>query len=203
VPEFRGANRKLLPQWLLVVMHHSGLFDEYRMPIATAIAWFHDCDGGELSYWPDGPAAPAARHRVRYNTAMVLDTDSVFHGVDRIADVAAEALPPIRPGSTLQFSGNRTWTLLASDGAELAHYDWSDLRFSVSWKAYCFADERERDTWRDHGDDLTIDVILDRLVDDLRARDRVHGEVARDSDLGLTLIDEYVRFPVSTASSTG
>ena len=35
VPEFRGANRKVVPQWLLVVMHHSGLFDEYRMPIAT------------------------------------------------------------------------------------------------------------------------------------------------------------------------
>ncbi len=27
VPEFRGANRKLYPQWLMVVMHHSGLFD--------------------------------------------------------------------------------------------------------------------------------------------------------------------------------
>ena len=32
VPEFRGANRKALPEWLLVVMHHSGLFDEWRMP---------------------------------------------------------------------------------------------------------------------------------------------------------------------------
>ena len=28
VPEFRGANRKLFPQWLMVVMHHSGLFDD-------------------------------------------------------------------------------------------------------------------------------------------------------------------------------
>ena len=40
VPEFRGANRKLVPQWLLVVMLHSGCFDDYRMPIATAIVWF-------------------------------------------------------------------------------------------------------------------------------------------------------------------
>jgi len=35
VPEFRGANRKLFPQWLMVVMHHSGLFERWRMPIAT------------------------------------------------------------------------------------------------------------------------------------------------------------------------
>ena len=63
VPEFRGANRKLVPQWLLVVMLHSGCFDEYRMPIATAIAWFHDCDGGALAYWPDGP--PTSRSGTR------------------------------------------------------------------------------------------------------------------------------------------
>jgi CheY-like chemotaxis protein len=35
------------------------------------------------------------RHRVSYNTAMVLDTDSVFHGVDRIADIPADELPRI------------------------------------------------------------------------------------------------------------
>jgi hypothetical protein len=202
VPEFRGANRKLVPQWLLVVMHHSGLFEEYRMPIATAIAWFHDCDGGELAYWPSGPDAPAHHHRVRYNTAMVLDTDSVFHGVDRIADVAVDDLPRIRPGSTLDYAGAHEWMLRAADGEELARYRWEQLRFSVSWKAYCFRDARQRDDWRNHTNDLTVDVIVDRLVDDLRSRGRVHGAVVRDGDLGQLLIDEYIRFPVSTSSST-
>ena len=206
VPEYRGANRKVVPQWLLVVMHHSGLFDEYRMPIATAIAWFHDCDGGELAYWPDGAAGRARSHRVRYNTALVLDTDTVFHGVDRIADVAADDLPRVRPGTTLEVSGDRSWTLRAADDAEIARYRWDELRFSVSWKAYCFHDARERDTWREHRDDLTLDDILDRLIDDLRSRDRVAGDVARDGTLGQLLIDEYVKFPNPTAvssSSTG
>ncbi len=40
VPEFRGANRKLVPQWLLVVMLHSGLFEKWRIPIATCVSWF-------------------------------------------------------------------------------------------------------------------------------------------------------------------
>ena len=93
VPEFRGCNRKVVPQWLLVVMLHSGLFDEWRMPIATGIAWFHDCDGGALAYWPDGVGAPAATHAARFNTAMVLDTDSVFHGVDRIMPGTSTLLP--------------------------------------------------------------------------------------------------------------
>jgi hypothetical protein len=65
----------------------------------------------------------------------------------------------------------------------------------VSWKAYCFRDALERDTWREHRDDLTMDAILDRLVDDLQARDRVSGDVARDASLGQLLIDEYVAFP--------
>jgi hypothetical protein len=201
VPEFRGANRKVIPQWLLVVMRHSGCFDEYRMPIATGIAWFHDCDGGELAYWPFGPEGPVERRNVRFNTAMVLDTDSVFHGVQRIADVAVEELPRLRPGMTLDFEGDRSWAVRNGEGDEIARYDWSQLRFSVSWKAYCFASEEERATWREHSDDLTLDVILDRLVDDMRARGHVSGDVARDADLGLALIDEYIRFP-STTSST-
>ena len=201
VPEFRGANRKLVPQWLLVVMHHSGLFEEYRMPIATAIAWFHDCDGGELAYWPNGATGEVQRHQVRYNTALVLDTDSVFHGVDRIADVPADELPRLRPGTMLEYTGDRAWALRAGD-EEIARYRWDELRFSVSWKAYCFRDAHERDTWREHRDDLTLDVILDRLVADLRTRDRVSGDVARDAALGQLLIDEYIAFPMSTTSST-
>jgi hypothetical protein len=202
VPEFRGANRKVIPQWLLVVMHHSGLFEEYRMPIATAVAWFHDCDGGELAYWPDGVDREVQRHRVRYNTAMVLDTDSVFHGVERIADVPVDELPRLRPGMTLDFVGDQHWSVHDTDGNAVAEYEWPDLRFSVSWKAYCFADAHERDTWREHRDDLSLDRIVERLVDDLCARDRVPRDVARDGKLGQLFIDEYVRFPVVATRAT-
>ncbi len=93
VPEFRGLNRKLVPQWLLVVMHHSGLFDAWRLPIATGIAWFGQAEGGALVYWPDGPEGEAAQLEARHNTAAVLDTDSVFHGVEPVGPPGAE--PPI------------------------------------------------------------------------------------------------------------
>jgi hypothetical protein len=196
VPEFRGANRKNVPQWLLVVMHHSGLFDEWRLPIATGIAWFHDSDGGELAFWPDGPQRPAQVHAVRQNTAMVLDTDSIFHGVDRIANVAAGAMPPIGRGASIGRGADGTWAVVDADGAELARYEWEELRFSVSWKAYCFSDDAERLMWRAHTDDLTYEQVTARLVDDLRERGRVRGAVVEHTpELGLTMIDEYVRFP--------
>src|SRR5918997_2003404 len=194
VPEFRGVSRKNLPQWLLVVMHHSGLFERWRLHIATGISYFQDSEGGALRYWPDGPGAPPVVTPVRSNTALVLDTDSVFHGVDPVAS-GTEA-PAVPTGTTLVAGDDGRWTLAHPDGGVAARYEWDDLRFSVSWKAYCFADEAERDLWRDHGDDLTADAIVERLVDDLVERELTAPDPARDRDLGLLLIDTHVRFPV-------
>jgi hypothetical protein len=195
VPEFRGASRKIVPQWLLVVMHHSGLFDEWRMPIATAISYFGSGRGGELAYYPDGPAGPAATYTPRHNTAVMLDTDSTFHGVDRVGGDDA-ALQSLRPGMQLQHDGDRHWSV-RDDDRVVARYVTDDLRYSVSWKGYCFADETEREAWAQHSDDLTLDDILTRLVDDLCSRGRVdsidHGQT--DTELGRLLIDEYVHFP--------
>jgi hypothetical protein len=197
VPEFRGANRKTVPQWLLVVMHHSGLFDDWRLPIATGIAWFQRSEGGALLYWPDGPTAPGRTHPIEPNTALVLDTDSVFHGVASVGAVATSDLPAIGTGVTLAADGPGAWSLRDAAGEELARYSWDELRFSVSWKAYCLRDDAERDAWRHHTDDLNYDAIVARLVADLRDRGRIAGEVEHDRELGLVLIDEYVRFPAS------
>ena len=37
-----------------------------------------------------GPTEPAEAHPVRFNTERLLDTDSVFHGIDRVDDGGAE-----------------------------------------------------------------------------------------------------------------
>ena len=197
VPEFRGLNRKLVPQWLLVVMHHSGLFDAWRMPIATGIAWFSDGPGGELALWPDGPGGACRVHPARAGTALVLDTDTLFHGVDTVGgdDVAP---PPVTGDAELvrlDDAGDRWQLVDAATSEPRAEYAWDELRLSVSWKAYCFAEVAERDAWLAHADDLSEQEVLDRLVDDLRARGVVDGDPARDRELGLLLIDTYVRFP--------
>jgi len=195
VPEFRGANRKTTPQWLLVAMRHSKLFEDWRMPIATGVAWFHDCKGGEFAFYPDGPGGDAVAHEVAFNTAILVDTDSVFHGVDPV-DLPTGELPPLKPGMHLVYEGDEQWSARNGDDV-VARYRWDELRFSVSWKAYCFADETERDAWKSHADDLELEWILDRLVADLQQRGRVDGDPPRDRDLALTIIDEYIRFPAS------
>ena len=195
VPEFRGANRTLYPQWLMVVMHHSGLFDAYRMPIATAVGWFNDCRGGAFAFYPDGREGACQTLPARANTGIILDTDSVFHGVDPVDGPP----PPLRHGVQLVWDDGR-WALRDGDRV-VARYAWDEVRFSISWKAYCFADEAERRAWREHRDDLALDAILDRLVDDLRERGRIDGERPEPTSLALLLIDEYVRFPAAAAAA--
>ncbi len=199
VPEFRGVNRKNHPQWLLVAMRHSELFEDWRMPIATGVAWFHDCDGGEFAFYPDGAEGAPVYHKVAYNTALLVDTDSVFHGVDRVAPSETTELPALKPGMKLTFEGDRRWSV--RDGDEVvAEYPWDELRFSISWKAYCFADEAERDAWRTHTDDLSLEETLATLVDDLRARGRIDGDTPPSRELALMIIDEYIRFPPPVAA---
>ena len=197
VPEFRGANRMRHPQWLLVAMHHSGLFGHWRMPIATAVAWFHDCAGGEFAFYPEGPAATSIVHPVRFNTALLLDTDSVFHGVDRVAETGG-AIKPMLPGMKLRHTGGDRWHVIDGERV-ISEYCWSELRFSISWKAYCFADDAEREAWRSHTDDLDLDRAVRRLVDDLRERGRIGSQPPGDHELVELLIDEYIPYPTSEA----
>ncbi|HYF47252.1 MAG TPA: hypothetical protein VD926_13650 [Acidimicrobiales bacterium] len=193
VPEFRGANRLHLPQWLMVVMHHSGRFDEWRMPIATGVAYFGNAVEGAFAYYPDGVDGPAVALPVHHDTAVLLDTDTVFHGVDRVGTDGV-AVPELGPAPELRFVGDGRWSLQAAAEEPVA-YHWDDLRFSVSWKAYCFADEAERRAWAEHADDLTLDVILDRLEADLRDRGGLDGPRPAPREFATLLIRTYIRFP--------
>ena len=170
VPEFRGANRKLFPQWLMVVMHHSGLFERWRMPIATGIAYFSPRvgrlpEGGELAYWPDGadgrrrgPAHPPQHgHRARHRLGVPRRRPRRPDG-RRARSRCGPATCSSYDGDVAGCSGPRP----GQRRARSTTFGWDEIRFSVSWKAYCFADEDERDAWRTHADDLDLDVILGR-----------------------------------------
>src|SRR5262249_5715014 len=144
-------------------------------------------------FYPDGAGSAPATVPAAHNTAILLDTDSVFHGVDRVAE-AAQPLPPLQIGMRLTYEGDDRWRVGHGDDA-VVRYHWDDIRFSVSWKAYCYADEAERRMVEEHTDDLTRPRIMDSLLADLRRRGRLADQVPGGADLALLLIDEYIRFP--------
>lgn len=193
VPEFRGANRKVLPEWLLVVMHHSGLFHDWRMPIATAVSWWTKSGGGQFVCYPQGPQNDAQLIEAKFNSAVILDTDTVFHGVDPVFSDDGSC-PPLLPGMRLEPDEESRWVVREGD-RRVAAFEWDELRYSISWKAYCFRDETERRTWRERSDDLSLDFILDTLEKDLRKRGRLDGPRPEPSSLTDVLIDTYIPFP--------
>jgi hypothetical protein len=130
---------------------------------------------------------------VRFNTALMMDTDSVFHGVDRVRETSAP-VDELKPGMRLTHMGGRRWAVCDGE-REVTSYRWEELRFSVSWKAYCFSSEDERRAWAEHSDDLTVDFVVDRMLADLRARGVLTGPTPESGALIELLIDSYTRFP--------
>ncbi len=193
VPEFRGANRKVMPQWLIVVMLHSGLFDEWRIPIVTCVSWFGAIKGGAFTFYPNGVDGNRESIPASHNSAILIDTDSVFHGVERVAREQVE-MPQITAETRLHYLGDDNWQLRNGD-EELENISWPELRYSISWKAYCFRDEDEKRLWQDGTDNLAVDFILDRLENELRRIGILEGPRPEPTTFAMMLVKSFVRFP--------
>ncbi len=193
VPEFRGANRMNMPQWLLVCMLHSGLFERWRVPILTCVSWFGAAGGGAFTFFPDGAQGARQSILARHNSAILVDTDRVFHGVERVAQRQPD-IPVIQPGTRLHFLGGEGWELRSAGGAQ-ANYQWRDIRYSISWKGYCFTNEAGCRTWQEHSDDISLEQILDIFEHDLQARGLIGANRPGPDEFALQMVQTYIRFP--------
>ena len=195
VPEFRGASRKNLPQWLLVVMHHSGLFDggacrsQPGSPTSRT-ATPARCATGPTDPTVTPPASRCAPTPRSCSTPTPSSTASTLWGHEaeaprpatgatlaRWARRGVDPVPPRRRGDRRVRLG-RAPVLRLLEGL-LLHRPGRPRRL---------AHPRA---------DLTVDTIVERLVADLAERGLAELTVPRDPDLGRLLIDSYVRFPAT------
>ena len=201
VPEFRGIDRTAYPVWLLTTMNHSGLFDAWRVPIATSVAWFYEgeSDGG-FDYWPDGPDGPARSHEgAIHNTAIVGDNDRMFHRVRATGRAELGIVSDLSPQALLVHRGGATWGI-DDGGASRAEFDASALRISISWKARVFADDADERRFLEHSDDLEPAAIWRAFEEDLAARGRdarCPADPLRDGEWIALLSSTYVREPTT------
>jgi hypothetical protein len=176
IPRFRGMGRRDYPVWLLTTMRRSGLFDRWRVPVATAVCWFYDGPGGTYTYWPDGPDAPPRQTTHPFsNMAVVGENDTMFHRGDGAGPPDAVApsgitldcvlAPPLgmhdpRDGDWVIRDGDRT----------VASYPGTAIRTALSWSAEVFPDAESRRVADEHLDDLDLATVIDSFVADLAAR---------------------------------
>lgn len=199
VPEFRGANRKNAPQWLLVCMLHSGLFDAWRIPILTCVSWFGAARGGAFTFYPDGPQGARQAINAQHNSAILVDTDTVFHGVERVDNNQPE-LSRIGHEAQLRFLGGDQWQLY-NDGEVVADYRWPQIRYSISWKGYCFRDQRARQAWETHSDDLAMEQILDVFEEEMRRRGVFTSQRPAPDLFARLMVETFVHYPGESPGS--
>ena len=199
VPAFRGFDRTRYPIWILSVMGHSRLFEEERINIATAVAWFYKGEDGGFEYWPDGPDGPSRVHEGDvFNTAVMGDNDRMFHRVRPVGKVEDGLLAGMTLASQLEHAGGEAWRIV-QDGETKASFPYERIRISVSWKAQVFRDEAERRMVDEQTDDISFDAVLSRFYEDLEERGASFerpDDPLRDPAFVDLLSQQYVREPV-------
>lgn len=172
LPSFRGIGRRDLPVWLLVTMRRSGLFEAWRVSVATAVSWFYRGPGGSFTYWPTGPEGESRTTQPPFdNTGVVGENDSMFHRGDPVGDGRLEAPAQLSLESTLAPSpeGPQRWQVRNGD-EPIADYAREEVRFALSWSAKVFADEEALRCEQEHRDDLDLGRVLEIFRTDLARR---------------------------------
>lgn len=201
VPAFRGFDRTRYPITFLTIMGLSGLFEDVRVKVATAVAWFYAGTDGGFEYWPDGPDAPSVVHEGAIdNTAVVADNDFMWHRV-RPTGRVADGMLTLDLDTELARRVPGEWAIV-SGGRELAAFPFSQVRVSLSWKAIVFesaADQRRHD---EHTDDIDLAEVIRRFTADLAERGQpveAPADPVRDPEFIRALHETYVRYPAAAS----
>ena len=170
IPAFRGFTRATEPVWLLKTMKTSGLFEQWRTKIVTAVSWFYSGEGGNFHYWPEGPEGPMAIEASPYgNVSVLADNEATFHAVSPLGGKGATMPEGLTRESRL-VRGDSGWDVKDEDGVVLAQFSDADVRFTVSWKADVFHSADEAALHDSGADPLTLRTIVECFDEDLKRR---------------------------------
>ncbi len=224
---FWGASRFQFPQWLLVAMVFSNLFQDQFIDQVQVVGYLHDripkeSDGGDFVYYPDNLGFRSVPSMPR--SGSVVDGSKVVHAATIYRPDFVPGIPNIDKDkdTTLRYDGDEMWSLLA-DEETIQKYNSTDLRISVVYRARCFADAEEVSRYYnilqgkeklpvcpldDHQSSKlvcqhTLDTILHKFKIDLVKRKLV-SEIALSTmskfDLAMLIMDTYIAYPFPSES---
>ncbi len=195
LPFFRGAEHKEVPSWMLTPMRYSGLFQDWAIPIASAVTWFYEGEGGEFEYWPDGLDNPSFTEAPPYTNRCVLaDNEYMFHRVGAVGPASEQGkYEDIGYDVVLELDENDRWHVRENNKIR-ASFDFGQVRISVLWKAHCFKNERMAAIYDDHSDDLDAGKIVEMFCQDLKSRGisfQEPGDLSTDTAWKDLLVTHY------------
>jgi hypothetical protein len=197
VPAFRGFDRTTQPITFLTIMGLSGLFEDVRVKVATAVAWFYGGSDGGFEYWPEGSAGSSIVHEGAIdNTAIVADNDFMWHRVRPTGRVEDGMLTLSRDAELVRHDGDH-WAI-KDQGDERAVFPTEQVRVSLSWKALAFDDDADRRRHDEHTDDIDLAEVLRRFAGDFASRGEaldIPPDPVADPDFVRRLNAAYVHYP--------
>ena len=223
VPYFWGADRQTLPQWLLVAMKRSKLFDHLFIPQVQAFTDLYvqndlnnfDVDGNFYFY----PYLPIINDnskekndenvnkyvilKSKSNSIIMLDGSQVIHGVDRFKP---GDFPPLFASNNHHYKikfnkPNSQWYLYDSKGNKLKTYSKNDVRLMVVWNSHCFRNQEERVKFFDQNKNvaqLKLSDIEDAFKRELKSKNRLPTDDIAPLELWTIVIKDYLKYPVNT-----
>ena len=199
--QFRGIRLENSPVWLANIMGKSGLFRDHMVKMAQVIAWWYRGENGTFTYWPDGPfGAPKVLEHPLWGRGVVVQNEVMFHRGDPVGRPEERDIPGLAHRSMLGHDAEHGDWRVTTDGETIRTYQPEEMRLLVHWSAELHADRAELEKSLDHSDDLTPDLVFERLLADLRARGVAVDEPSdpmHDSEFIRTLIATYTIAPTT------
>ncbi|MEU8139896.1 hypothetical protein [Streptodolium elevatio] len=168
---FRGVRFENSPIWLQNVMGRSGLFTDHLVKMAQVITWWYLGENGTFTYWPDGPLGePKRLEHPLWNKGVVVQNESMFHRGDPVGRPDERDITGLKHRSLLGYDADRDDWAITTDGEVIRRYQPNEMRLLVHWNAEVYTDLDEVKKSMDHSDDLTHDIVFERLLADMHAR---------------------------------
>jgi len=202
---FRGIRIENSPVWLQNVMGKSGLFTEHLAKMAQVITWWYLGENGTFTYWPDGPhGEPQRLEHPLWNKGVVVQNEVMFHRGDPVGRPDERDIPGLKHRSMLGYDAERDDWAITTDDEVIRRYQPDEMRLLVHWSAEVYRDMDEVKKSMDHSDDLTHDIVFERLLADMRAKGVQVAEPSdplHDTDFIRALISTYAIAPTTDWAS--
>lgn len=204
---FRGIRIENSPVWLQNVMGRSGLFTEYLVKMAQVITWWYRGENGTFTYWPDGPLGqPKRLEHPLWNKGVVVQNEMMFHRGDPVGRPDERDIPGLKHRSLLGYDADHDDWVITTDGEVIRRYRPDQMRLLVHWSAEVYEDMEEVEKSLDHSDDLTFDMVFDRLIADMRERGvkvKEPSDPLHDQEFIRALISTYSIAPATDWAQPG
>jgi hypothetical protein len=168
---FRGVRIENTPVWMQNIMAKSGLFTDYLVKMAQVITWWYQGEEGTFTYWPDGPLEPPQRlEHPLWNRGVVVQNELMFHRGDPVGRPDERTIEGLKHRSLMDYNTVQDRWEITTDGVPIRTYEPAQIRFLAHWNAEVYADMDEVRKVMDHTDDLTHQMVVDRLLADMRSK---------------------------------